>query len=264
MSSAVSTVLGANFKALADFAEYEIAPGRKVGATNFYIRQEPYYSTSFHLISTGDTGNMNTASVILAGSAAAKQKLFQGKVGQTGTQGSNWALSWADTNNEMGTMFDSTQAFIGVAIGIEFNVHANTGALAPSANILHPTDMDQIVSSYTLSWQKIGGRKRSLGTADLFPSGTGVYQSGLGGIQSVAIADGAQAVLSAPYMGIPENGGPSSSTGVLSVPLIWQPTQTYAVEGTFERSVCFGDAALAQKYIGAKITVYGYRANLEA
>lgn len=268
---AEQTIAGANIRALAQFADYEIASGIKVKDAKFYIRQEPYWSSAFYQLQSTTAGSISAAPGIVAGQGTSSVSIFQSKVGQQG-QGSNWALTFADTNNEMGTMFDATQAYIGTSLAVSLELVNYDGSPAitqAGANVLHPSDVDQITSACSLLWSKIGGRKRRLGTIDLYPSGTGVYQSGLGGINPQTISAGA-ANATLPYFGIPENGGPSSQSGVLAIPMIFSPMQAYAIESSFDRTVIFGTQAWltasnnAALYLKVKYCLYGYRANLQA
>ena len=265
------TITGRNIAALAQFADVEIANGIKVKDAQFYIRQEPYWSSAFYQLQTVTAGSIASAPGILAGQSASSVQIFQTKQGQQG-QGSASPPTWADTNNEMGTMFDATQAYIGTSMAVSLELVDTTGATVMTqtgGNILHPTDVDQVISACSLLWSKIGGRKRRLGTIDLFPSGTGTYQSGFGGLTAQSIVNGAASATS-PYFGIPENGGPSSQTGVLAVPMIFSPMQAYQIDSSFDRSVVFGNTAWltagtgSALYLKVRYCLYGYRANLQA
>lgn len=222
-------------------SELEIG-GRKLSDLEF-ISDEPYYSTGFFAVQAlYSLGNLAQGTY---------RQIFQGKVGDVNAQGSNWQLSYADTNNEVGSQFPRDQCFVALSVGLQINLFTSTGALSTTA--LTPQETDQIAAALSWSYKETGQIERKLGLGQHFPSGIGVYSTpaGAGGNATAATENGQAS-----------NGGPISMSTPLMIPIVVRPLVNVEQKLTLEREIVFQtDYNASSLYIGAKVYMYGLRFN---
>ena len=261
MASSPVGILGSQLKALTDYGSIELAPGKQV-ANSLYLSQEAYWSTAYFAMGAA-ASNINT---IAAGTF---QNVFSGKIGDpTGTQGGNWRFSAADTNNSIGTQLPINQVFLATsaAISIGAVVSASAGTVGVPTRSLSPFEVDAVANSLYWTFLESGDRARNLGLACMYPSGTGVFTTGISAAQNLTAAT--TTIQTNAYAGESQNGGPQSGTCRLAVPIVLRPLRNYEQTLTFARAVTFCGAALgaqsdyANTYVSAQLKFYGFRFNV--
>lgn len=259
---------GRNIQALADYgiAELDIM-GKKLGDLP-YVSDEPYWSSSYFAFPS--------TSFIASGTNRA---LFSSKIGDATGQGSNWQLTYADTNVEVGSQFPRNQCFVGLSIGVDIMMFTSTGGVDVPGNQLTPDVLDQIAAAVSWSFKETGQIERKMGLLQHFPSGTGVYST-----PGVSGAAASTAVHMIP--GISSNGGQDSFTIPQAYPIVLRPLVNVEQKLNFERAIHVPASAITAistatsddianvgltgqvaytttNYLGIKLTMYGLRFNVE-
>lgn len=263
MASSPTGIFGNQLKALVDYGSIELAPGKNV-ANSLFLSQEPYWSTAYFGLPV-DAAGINT---ITAGTF---QNMFSGKIGDpSGTQGGNWRFTAADTNNSIGTALPINQVYLATSASISIGCVDSTGVPVRS---LSPFEVDGVSNSLYWTFMESGDRARNLGLACMYPSGTGVYSTGISASQGFLATGAPTAMQSFATYGESQNGGPVSNTCRLAVPIVLRPLRNYEQTFTFARACTFAGSSLAgitspfsdsavDTYVYAKLELWGFRFNV--